>query len=270
MTRITWAARDGDRGTTEDRIYFGDHFAMVLDGASSPDRSHRDGGWYAPVLGECMSEHLRRAPNVPLDQALRESIAAITAQHTLTPGSAPSATLAIVRWDPRTVEAFVLGDSPVAIEQVDGRVEVVRDDRLDAVAQPEYRALLKAAARSGFGFDHPDEWRALVAAQRRARNQPGGYWIAEATPEAANHAVRAEWPTDTVASILLVTDGVAAGPDTYGIPASWADAIRTARTDPQQLVDAVHQAEASDPTGRRWPRSKRHDDKAAAFIDLRL
>jgi len=266
MTRITWAARDGDRGATQDRIYLGDHFAMVLDGASSPDRSHLDGGWYATVLGEYLTAQLRQNPDVPLDQAVRESIAAIATQHRLTPGSAPSATLAIVRWDTSTAEAFVLGDSPVAVERTDGRIEVVRDDRLNSVAQPEHQALLEAAARHGFGFDHPDEWRALVDAQRRLRNQRGGYWIAEATPEAADHAIRAKWPTDTIASVLLVTDGVAAGPDTYGIPASWADAIRIARLDPQELVNAVHEAEARDATGRRWPRSKRHDDKAAVLL----
>jgi hypothetical protein len=80
---------------------------MVLDGASSPDRSHHDGGWYATALGERMAERLRQTPDVPLDQAVRESIAAIASQHRLTPGSAPSATLAIVRWSPTTVEAFV-------------------------------------------------------------------------------------------------------------------------------------------------------------------
>jgi hypothetical protein len=270
MTRITWAARDGDRGASQDRIYIGDHFAMVLDGASSPDRTDHDGGWYATALGECLTARLRQTPNVSLDQAVRESIAAIATQHGLTPGSAPSATLAIVRWSTSTVEAFVLGDSPVAVEHVDGRVEVVRDDRLAAVAQPEHQELLEAAARHGFGFDHPDEWRALVDAQRRARNQPGGYWIAEATPEAADHAVRVEWPTDTIASVLLVTDGVAAGPETYGVPPSWTDAIGVARANLQQLVDAVHEAEASDANGRRWPRSKRHDDKAAVFVDLDL
>lgn len=266
MTRVTWAARDGDRGATEDRIYVGDHFAMVLDGASSPDHGHREGGWYATVLGEGLAAQLRQTPDVPLGQAVREAIAAITARHRLTPGSAPSATLAIVRWNLSTVEAFVLGDSPVAVERTDGRVEVVRDDRLSAVAPRERQAFLEAAARGGFGFDHPDEWRALVAAQRRARNQPGGYWIAEATPEAADHAVRAEWPRETVASVLVVTDGVAAGPDTYGVPPSWAEAIRTARADPQRLVDAVHEAEVTDASGRRWPRSKRHDDKAVMMI----
>lgn len=77
----------------------------------------------------------------------------------------------------------------MVVEHTNGRIEVMRDDRLDAVAQPEHQALLEAATRHGFGFDHPDEWRALVAAQRRARNQPGGYWIAEATPEAADHGL---------------------------------------------------------------------------------
>jgi len=30
----------------------------------------------------------------------------------------------------------------------------------------------------------------------------------------------------------------------------------------------VHDTEAGDPDGRRWPRSKRHDDKALAVIEF--
>ena len=35
---------------------------------------------------------------------------------------------------------------------------------------------------------------------------------------------------------------------------------------PIAVLDAVRAAEAADPDGRRWPRSKRHDDKALVVV----
>jgi hypothetical protein len=51
-------------------------------------------------------------------------------------------------------------------------------------------------------------------------------------------------------------------------PPTWREAYELATTDPALLVDVVHQAELSDPTGSRWPRSNCHDDKALAVIQF--
>jgi hypothetical protein len=63
-----------------------------------------------------------------------------------------------------------------------------------------------------------------------------------------------------------MTDGVSKGVERYGIPPDWPTAIKLATDDPARLVDAVHDAEATDPLGERWPRSKRHDDKAVVVL----
>jgi hypothetical protein len=65
-----------------------------------------------------------------------------------------------------------------------------------------------------------------------------------------------------------MTDGVSAGVDRYGLPQDWTAAVNLARESPDRLVDLVHAAEDDDPHGARWPRSKRHDDKATAIIDF--
>lgn len=41
-----------------------------------------------------------------------------------------------------------------------------------------------------------------------------------------------------------------------------------ATADPAGFVDLIHDAEVEDPDGTRWPRSKRHDDKALAVIEF--
>jgi hypothetical protein len=119
---------------------------------------------------------------------------------------------------------------------------------------------------TGFATDQLDRWRTGHARQRQLRNRAEGYWIAEADPEAAYNAVCASWPVEQLVAVLAMTDGVSAGVDDYGTPADWSAALDMAAVAPTNLIDAVHQAEESDPDGVRWPRSKRHDDKAVALV----
>jgi hypothetical protein len=267
VTGIRWAERPGRATGSEDRVFLGDRYAIVLDGASQPETGGRDGGWYASVLGKTLKARLDAAPEARLADVVADAIATVVDSHGLIPAASPSATLSIVRWSDTVTEAFVLGDTPVIVQGSGGQLVHLRDDRLASVAVAERAALRAAVTAGGFGGDHPQQWRNLVDAQRRARNRAGGYWIAEATPDAAYHAELGSWPTNDVDAVLVVTDGVSAGPDRYQVPASWAQAVQTARHDPAALVEMVHTVEATDPHGTRWPRSKRHDDKTAVLVD---
>src|SRR5262249_59487720 len=102
------------------------------------------------------------------------AIEATAHRYGLVPGSSPSTTVSIVRWDATMVDVLVLGDSPVIALTRDARILEARDDRLSRVASNERRAL--RAGGAGFGSERTREWQALVAAQRRQRNQPDGYW----------------------------------------------------------------------------------------------
>jgi serine/threonine protein phosphatase PrpC len=259
------AERPGPDRPSEDRIFATDNALVVLDGASQPEASDRDGGWLADTLGRELAERLRQRGD-DLDQILADAIASVAKRHNLQPGAAPSTTVSIVRWDDDGADVLVLGDSPVIALTRDGELRQVRDNRLRQVARHQRQQLNRAGP--GFGFDDRHQWHNLTNAERTQRNQPGGYWIAEATPEAAAHAMRDRWDTQDLAAILMMTDGVSAGVDRYRQPAEWRTAVDMALADPALLVDLVHDTEAKDPNGTRWPRSKRHDDKALAVIEF--
>ncbi|GGQ70233.1 protein phosphatase 2C domain-containing protein [Couchioplanes azureus] len=263
LATVRTAQRRGPDRPSEDRILTLPDAVVVLDGASEPDPSEHDGGWLADTLGHQLIEQLASASD-DLAEALAESIAIVAARYGLRPGSSPSTTVSIVRWDEDAVDVLVLGDSPVIAATYAEDVFQVRDDRLRQVAT----AQRTANASVGFGAGDRDGWRRLVAQERAYRNRDGGYWIAEAVPDAAHHAERARWRRDELAAVLAMTDGVSAGVDRYRAPQDWMTAVTIARDDPRRLIDLVHDTEKDDPDGVRWPRSKRHDDKALAVIDF--
>jgi hypothetical protein len=261
LTTITTAERSGGSRPSQDRIFLTHNAVIVLDGASHPDPTTLDGRWIADQLGEELRALLADDPNVDLRAALGNAIGVVARRHDLTPGASPSTTVNIVRWNDGTLDVLVLCDSPVVVIDRTGETHELRDDRLgninDEIGRP-----------AGYRQDNREAWRTFVALQGQRRNKTDGYWVAEADPRAAEHAVTATWPLPAVAGVLAMTDGVSRGVDKYGVPPTWREAYELATKDAALLVDVVHQAELSDPVGSRWPRSKCHDDKALAVIQF--
>lgn len=175
--------------------------------------------------------------------------------------------MAIARWGSETLEVYALGDSPAVIYPKDDEPIVVYDDRLDHVGVAE-RDAYRGHLRSGGGYG--DRLSSLVAelqlAERKGRNRPDGYWIAESDPSAGAEAARASRPLPSVETVLLMSDGAAALVLEYQL-LGWADVLRKVRAHgPDAAFRALHDVELSDQDGVRWPRAKCHDDKSLIMV----
>jgi Protein phosphatase 2C len=266
--RIEVATRPAPGRASQDRYLVLPHAVAVLDGASDPDEPYgRDGGWYAQQLSEALAPALAVEREIP--EAVAEAIKAVAERHALIPGWAPSSTVAVATWDDDTITAYTLGDSSVIGVRRDGTAVVLSDTRLAKVGG-EHRRRYNEHLAAGHGYD--DEHRAilreLLEAQRAARNTPDGYWIAEATREAAAHGVTASWPRQDLAGLLLATDGATAAL-AYGLYPDWATVWQAIERDgPDKFLAAIEDAETTDPQGGRWSRSKPSDDKTLAVVRL--
>ncbi|HWU05877.1 MAG TPA: protein phosphatase 2C domain-containing protein [Streptomyces sp.] len=270
---VTTGELPGGGRPSEDRIHQAPEAVIVLDGVSTVSDDQPRGGWYAQMLGEHLVAGLNDAPDVDLRQLLESAIATMVRDHGLVPGASPAATVSILRHCGDRIDTLVLADSPVVAFTTSGQIRQVRDDRLARLVadRPELTAY-QAALRSGRGFDNPGHrvlLQQLRAHQMLHVNQqvPGGYWVAEAVPEAARHAVVRSWPTSDITDILVMTDGVSSGVEDYGLYSSWEEMAGACRAQgPGHVVRTIHEAEATDSDGRRWPRYKCHDDKALAHL----
>lgn len=252
----------GDKN--QDRYAYGDGWAFVLDGASSFARTQHehDGGWYAEHLKQALSKGLKEHSERPTPEIVEDAIRSVAEAHGGDVASCPTSTIALARWDDKTIEVYLLGDSTIALISDDAE-EVLSDARLANIASPardEYRSRLS----DGCGFDmrHRELLQRLQAHQATVRNQPGGYWIAGAEPKAAHRGLVYERPVRTLQGIVLATDGAAAGLK-YGTPSSWR---AYAAADLEDVVKDVQRTEANDPYASRWPRSKPHDDKTVVVV----
>lgn len=250
---------------SDDRAFITDNAVIVLDGASAFAPQSLPAATYSETLGRQIARRLTEHPDDPLKDCLRDSIGATAAALNLSPGpTCPSSTVAIARSSDDHIDLLCLGDS--LIVHPNGRLT---DDRLANLAT-DHRQAYRDRLSKGHGYDqtHAQLLHALQTSQREHRNKPDGYWIAEADPSAADHAVTDRIPMLPDGWLVLATDG-AYRPlehreldDWHEIAAMTPQALRNVLTDCDEWETHV------DPHGQILPRAKRHDDKTLAVARI--
>lgn len=243
---------------SEDRIFVTDNAVILLDGATDYEARRYSGGWIAEQVGQRLRNELIDDPGVELMKVVESVIVELVDTYDLTPGQAPSTTLALLRVHHDQVDALVIADSPIIIKQRSGALAEVRDRRLDQISSRYPRP---KGSPSHSDPDWVDRYRSIES----HRNQPDGFWTISASPEAADEAVVADLPLSEFEAALLMTDGVSVLKDTYE-PEGWASSFDQLVAEPQVAVDRAVYLERQDADCQRWPRGKRHDDKAIASV----
>ncbi|UPK76330.1 protein phosphatase 2C family protein [Nocardioidaceae bacterium SCSIO 66511] len=270
MRVVDTATLAGDGDNNQDRAITGDRYAAVLDGASQfpPRADGHDGGWYSERLARALTHALDADPESTPSDAVAHAIGSVATDEHLQPGDAPSSTVTLARWDAERLHIYVLGDSPAIVFLTDGTHQVITDRRLSQIAD-DRRTAYRARLADGHGFDatHRRLLADLQAEQQRQRNNNGGYWIAEADPQAGHHGYTTTFALDHIDTVLLLSDGVSATVDKYASPQTWPEALTYIRDHGcAALLRAATELEDQDHDGSKWPRSKRHDDKTAVLV----
>lgn len=245
-----------------DRLYITNDGVVMLDGASSFEPVPVSTSDYVDALSDYLTDHLD--PETDLRTTLRDAISATAADLDLRPGQSPSSTVTIFRRTGDYAECLILGDNLVALPD-----RTIIDDRMSQFGS-HLRTRYQQRLRDGHGWDgwHTQILRELQVEQTHHRNKPGGYWIAEATPEAADHAIVIREPVSTVPWAVLATDGA------YKVMAHlrldrWPDLREATRLELERLLkDCQGWEDSEDPRGQHLPRAKLHDDKSLAVVKL--
>jgi hypothetical protein len=244
--------------------------AVVLDGLSAPDGTGtgcRHGTpWFVNQLGPRLLA-LASDPSRSLADALADAIRQVASLHPgcdLTHPGTPSATMVLLRAHDEGADYLTLGDAVLLLDTTDG-LKVVSDARVNQLAGKEREAANRVPTGSALKLRRRAQ---LTRALRRARNRPGGYWVAAADPQAASQAITGTLPSKSLHRAVLLSDGASRLVDPFGL-ATWEELLALLdENDPDELVRQVRAAEAVDPEGRQWPRTKRTDDATAVYLVL--
>lgn len=249
---------------SDDKLFTTPNAVIMLDGASAFVPVTVPASTYADRLGRSIQQRLTEHPDATLTDVLADAIADTAEALDLTPGESPSSTVAIARVRDRLVDVLALGDTQIVTPR-----ETIRDDRMDRLElAPRRKYRERLAAGTGYDDEHRAALRELPAEQAKHRNRNGGYWIAEATRQAAQHAITATWPITDVPWVVLATDGAYEPMEHLGL-ADWSSIAHATSAELDAILHRCHQwEEHDDPSATAMPRAKRHDDKAIAAVTL--
>jgi hypothetical protein len=243
--------------------------AVLLDGAGGP--SEMPSGcvhgtpWYVRQLGARLLAGMETSPELSLPGILAAGIETVSGLHRgtcdLTAPGTPATVVVMARERGGEFEYLVLGDSTVVIETTAG-LTVVTDRRIDDVASEEHKAMEELPTGTP---EHQAARIKFVSLQRKMRNQPGGYWTASTDPQAAHEAFTGSVPLAGVLRASLLSDGTTRFTE-FGL-GSWGELQGILDLwGPAAVFSRIREAEAADPTGRRWPRAKHRDDVAVVHF----
>jgi serine/threonine protein phosphatase PrpC len=244
--------------------------AVVLDGLSAPDGTGtgcRHGTpWFVSQLGPRLLA-LAADPSRSLADALAEAIRQVASLHPgcdLSHPGTPSATMVLLRVRDEGADYLALADATLLLDTADG-LKVISDERVDQLASKEREAANQVPTGSALKLRRRAQ---LTRALRRARNRPGGYWVAAADPQAASQAITGTLPDKTLRRAALLSDGASRLVDLFEL-ATWEELLALVdENGPDELLRQVRAAEAVDAEGRQWPRTKRSDDATAVYLVL--
>jgi hypothetical protein len=256
---FTAATEPGTPDTpNEDWIGISPTVAVVLDGVTifkgvKTGCAHGT-PWYVNQLGARLlaaaSDH-----EASLKSALRKAINSVADLHAdicdLSQIGAPSAAVAVMRQGEQFIEYIVLADVTILVESTNG-LTIITDDRVAGTVNDlagKYNADAEVMKR-----------------RERYRNQSGGYWVAAADPEAAEHATTGQVPLNGFTGAALMSDGVTRLVSPFE-QTDWPGLLALARNiGPAALIERVRRIEADDIERTRWPRFKVSDDATIALI----
>jgi hypothetical protein len=254
------------RELNEDRAGSVGPVAWVLDGASVPESletcCERDASWLVDHLDATFRRVFVADPLIDLREALKTAIAEAADDHAQGCEFAdrhwgPSSTVALGRISSDTADVLVLGGATAIVAQ---GLETTRisDQRLYEVAVDQ-----RTAARSG----RPGAREELVRAERAARNQDGGYWIASDTPAAATQARAESFASHHCGiQVALLTDGAYRAVDPYACVFGSLQLIEELRIqDPGGLIRQVRAYERRNRSGYD-ERTQASDDATIAWL----
>lgn len=256
----------------EDAITATSQVIAVIDGVTAPQGLEtgciHGTPWYACNISSRIALAVTEHPAIELRIALARAIAEVADCHRATcdleSDGTPSGTVAILRHSGQSLDYLVLSDATVLIETVSGIITVT-DKGVEEVAGSLANAAKTAPVGTPERKVRLDE---LVAEQRKWRNVEGGYWLAGAVPEAAEHALVGSVRLPEVRSAAAMTDGASSLVDLYA-QLTWDEApSQLAKVGPNGWIEHVRRVESEDADVTRWPRFKRGDDATLARMEL--
>lgn len=263
----------------EDSCSVSPRYLLAMDGASGLFSVHvteeaSDARWLAQRGTEEFGA-LLETRDAPMAELCREAAETLRAEYLPRAGQVseeayPTAGVCALRLRDGLLEYYGLGDLTALVRLRDGRVETVHDDAITRLDGAALREMVRLAGERGepVALQRP-KIQALLREHRDWHNREGGYWIFDPSARGADMGTGRSWPAAEVASVALLSDGLADAVPVYGLAPDFPALLDWLEAEgPEAVCRALRVLQQADPGFDRFPRFKPGDDATAVLAEL--
>jgi len=278
-----YAHTDSVIGTVNEDAWGQTKNAMwVIDGATgcgpqySTEKS--DAQLFTQILNETLKAHLLHGAETTTQKILetviletRESFLKAIGRQSIPHPHQPSAAFAMVRIINRELEATILGDCKIRIEQNGVSVNARCDHRIEPFEERTLRKVkhLKQQHPSITNNELRQILKPFILENRAFMNRENGYWVISFEPIAAGQAIVYSLQIhgkDTLVS--LSSDGFDRLSDLYGEKLSPLSVLQNKPENIRGLFQKLRKIEENDPVCTAYPRVKTYDDATFMLAEI--
>jgi len=255
--------------------------AWVLDGATSLTdppllTGASDAEWFVAALSSALSRRLGAVPDdlratladVLTDVRGRFSAEARALPEASKPYEQPSASMALAVLRGRTVEIATIGDVRAVLRRSNGSVSSVGESNVH-VGERQTIAELSRLLASGMSHREASQrLRPAILRHRATMNVDGGYWVLSTAFDVVDTISIRVVDADSIASIVLLSDGLYRLVDVFGRFAESEIAAIAAAGGLGGLYALLREIESADPECRTFPRVKPFDDATGVVVKV--
>lgn len=269
---------DKGTGVNEDIGHINKNAAWVLDGATGVTKKHlfkdydSDAQWFTHRWNQYLKENIEKDDD--LLTILKNGVNIIKKEYfnkkeslDLNKIDYPSSTLALVRWNSRYLEYFILADNIISIEN-NGSINTFKDDSIDKFDKVTHSKMHEFILKNDGNLDSAREYVSdILIENRKMKNKSNGYSVLEFDDFAIDNGVYGKIYGNNF-NVLLATDGFTALSEKYE-RCKTNDLIELASEHGlDDMNKALRDIESKDPKGRKYPRIKIHDDSSAIYLNI--
>lgn len=264
----------------EDKLTIVDGAAWILDGATGLTgkkitEKETDALWYVEALDDYLKNNINSS--IDIKEIIKNGVKEVKARYSMYNGFGdldevdyPCAALALVRFNDRELEYYVIGDCTLIYSDYNGQTKEVVDKRL---IELEENILIKMCEFSKINNISVLESRQYcndeVIKVRKLKNKSNGYCILELNEDIVDNGISGKVPINKELNICITSDGFSQYYDTFNLTKDYKEFIRLVKKDNiEDIFKSLCEEQEKDSECTHYPRLKKRDDSSIIYIEL--
>jgi len=281
MRNIKYLSKQGSEiKPNEDKITIIDGAAWVLDGATGITgkritEKETDALWYVDKINDYLINNINSSKSLKdiMKSAIREvkeSYITYDEYENLDEVDYPCAAIALVRFNSKELEYYVMGDCTLIYKEKDDNAVEIVDKRIIELEEKILDSMVKVSREKEVSILEARKYcDNEVLDVRKMKNRINGYWILELNEEAIDNGLYGKIYISKEVSISLTSDGFSQYYDTFNLAKGYSDFIDIVKeTNIDDLYNNLYLSQEEDSQCNNYPRLKKRDDSSIIYFEV--